>query len=532
MTKESSIIKIAIASALSLCSAGIFSSAFAADNDVHSQGGPLGKTSIGSPISQSSTHTYQQQSLYQLQQQVVELQKELENLKTKPDYINSQLTKANTDNNAKHNRNIISGSRKSQSDGGKLKTTRNPVNDDTVQGLKDDGDPFNTSDLPAITTRGEITYLGAFSGNNALPIGQLPGNLFASSLLGQRNSFDDYSIFLGGYIETDAQVWNGSDITTRVDSTNYNGTFNADGQNIYLTNAKLFFVSNIGHYVTTEFQFEGNQDGDFNIGRAFVIFGNTDYSNWFVTAGKVDLSVGNYSGGGTVSSSITDMMFSPNTPANISIAYKTDSLNANVAVFGDNDRHANFSTGIFYNYAFTDNIIASTNVGYIYSIGNEDAFTDAADNTNHTIGEFNMDTNIAFSGIGEINGLLQFGSSWGTTTTKSRHYTVLAADGEGSNVYSGAWGVNASWGQILGGRNTNFNASYGQSYNADRIPMGISASDEYFGSTAYGVKQQYILSAQRAYFDDNVLFGPEYAYQHLYNGEHMNTVSLDISIYV
>ena len=47
-----------------------------------------------------------------------------------------------------------------------------------------------------------------------------------------------------------------------------------------------------------------------------------------------------------------------------------------------------------------------------------------------------------------------------------------------------------------------------------------------------GIHKQVIIGAQRAYFDNNVLFGPEYAYQYLYNGQHVNTVTLDMSVYV
>lgn len=47
-----------------------------------------------------------------------------------------------------------------------------------------------------ITTQGEVSYVGSFSSNNTVPIGQLPSNLFASSILRQRAFFDDYSIFL------------------------------------------------------------------------------------------------------------------------------------------------------------------------------------------------------------------------------------------------------------------------------------------------------------------------------------------------
>lgn len=57
-----------------------------------------------------------------------------------------------------------------------------------------------------ITTQGEVSYIGSFSSNNTVPIGQLPSNLFASSILRQRAFFDYYSILLGGFIQADVQI--------------------------------------------------------------------------------------------------------------------------------------------------------------------------------------------------------------------------------------------------------------------------------------------------------------------------------------
>lgn len=42
-----------------------------------------------------------------------------------------------------------------------------------------------------ITTQGQITYLGSCSGNNSIPIGMISRNLFASTILGQRDYFSD-----------------------------------------------------------------------------------------------------------------------------------------------------------------------------------------------------------------------------------------------------------------------------------------------------------------------------------------------------
>ncbi|BCD92055.1 hypothetical protein fh0823_21940 [Francisella halioticida] len=65
---------------------------------------------------------------------------------------------------------------------------------------------------PAVTTQGQITYLGLYSGNNTIPIGQISRNLFSSTIIGQKDKFGEYSMFFGGYLEADAQTWFGSQI--------------------------------------------------------------------------------------------------------------------------------------------------------------------------------------------------------------------------------------------------------------------------------------------------------------------------------
>ncbi|MBK2245627.1 hypothetical protein IBE71_09770, partial [Francisella tularensis] len=49
-----------------------------------------------------------------------------------------------------------------------------------------------------------------------------------------------------------------------------------------------------------------------------------------------------------------------------------------------------------------------------------------------------------------------------------------------------------------------------------------------FGLADSGIKKQIIVSSQRSYFDNNVLIGPEYSYQSLYNGE---AIDKDIGIF-
>lgn len=377
---------------------------------------------------------------------------------------------------------------------------------------------------PAITTQGQVTYLGSYSGNNSIPIGMISSNLFASTILGQREVFDDYSVFFGGYIEADAQTWFGSQISRTGGAPN----FPANGQNIYLTNSKLYFLSNLGHYVTAQFDFDTDETGSFGLGNAFVIFGNLDTSPFFLTVGRSKLSVGTYGGGGPWTSGIIDEFLSPDKVTNVSVNYKSDTINTNITVFGSDDQRANFSTGIFYTDSWTQDLAVGFNAGYVYNIagagnGSISQFLDNIGKSNRNIGVINFDGTLAYTMLG---GIWQLQSGWSSTTNTEDF------NQDGSAVNTGAWYFGLAYGLTLGGRDTNFNVTYGQSYNAENIPMPLSNASPTFGLSSSGIKNQWIISAQRAYFDNNVLLGPEYAYQKLYSGEHMNTLTLDLSVYI
>jgi hypothetical protein len=378
---------------------------------------------------------------------------------------------------------------------------------------------------PAITTQGQVTYLGAYSGNNSIPIGQISSNLFASTLLGQREKFDDYSVFFGGKIEADAQVWFGNSIKRTAAS---DGNFPGNGQNIYLTAANLYFLSNLGHYVTAQFDFDTDQTGSFSLGNAFVIFGNLDTSPFFVSVGRNKLSVGTYGGGGTWTNGTTNFL-SPGSVTNVSVNYKSEAWNANVTVFGSDDKRANFSTGVFYADSWTPNLAAGFNVGYVFNMaGADNSSLDAVldNNPGHekdNVGALNVDGNLTYA---VFDGFLNLGAGWASTTNKENF------NGDGSSVLSGAWYTALNYAAVMGGRNTNFGVTYGQTYNAAAVPMTLANAAPNFGKSLSGIKNQLVFSAQRAYFDDNVLFGPEYAYQKLYNGEHMNTITIDMSVFI
>ncbi|AJI58095.1 DUF3573 domain-containing protein [Francisella philomiragia] len=379
-----------------------------------------------------------------------------------------------------------------------------------------DSDQVDVGDQVKITTQGEVTYVGSFSSNNTVPIGQLPSNLFASSILKQRAFFDDYAIFFGGFIQADAQTWNGSNITTRS-----GGTFDGNGENIYLTSATLYFLANLGHYVTANMDFVADQNNNYDLQDGFVIFGNLDTTPMFVSVGKYRPSVGSYGGGGPWTNSITANMFRPNRVTNAAINYRGDTSNANFTLL-NSENHATFSLAYFDAVKIENLAQIGFNLGYMHDIRGANSRFNFI---NNRVGEFNIDTAVSFQSVPFLPGSLNLGAGWATTTTQSTQYNGY------SNAYAGAFTVQAAYTMKLFGKGQNINASYGHSYNADNIPMPLSAGVGTF-KTASGIKDQILISTQRSLFDDNVLVGPEYSWQSLYNGQKMNTFTIDLSVYV
>ncbi|MED7789115.1 DUF3573 domain-containing protein [Francisella sp. 19X1-34] len=393
------------------------------------------------------------------------------------------------------------------------------------QGVFVSNEVIDVGGEPAITTQGQITYLGSYSGNNTIPIGQISRNLFSSTIIGQRDKFGEYSMFFGGYLEADAQTWFGSQINRIAGASN----FPASGQNMYLTTLDLYFLANVGHYVTAVFDFVTDEDSNFGLRNGFVIIGNLDTSPFFMTIGRHRrLSFGTYGGGGPWSNGITADFLAPDSVSDVSFNYKTNTINANIAVFGTQNNHADFSTAIFYANKLTMNLSYGFNFGYIFNIaGAGDSsirdFLHSVGKSSDNLGVINIDGTLAYS---VLEGTLQFQSGWATTVNKEDF------NDNGTDVNAGAWYISLAYGIKLYGRNTNVNFSYGQSYNAGNIPMPLSIASPSFGLASSGIKNQWIVSAQRAYFDNNILLGPEYSYQRLYNNQHMNTLTLDLSVYI
>ncbi|MDE4996657.1 hypothetical protein NAH08_10675, partial [Francisella tularensis subsp. holarctica] len=81
---------------------------------------------------------------------------------------------------------------------------------------------------------------------------------------------------------------------------------------------------------------------------------------------------------------------------------------------------------------------------------------------------------IIFESITFLKVNLNVGAGWATNTTQRTKFNVRI------NAFEGAFTVQAAYTFKLFGIGQNINASYGHSYNADKIPKPLYAGGSFF----------------------------------------------------
>ncbi|MDE5004795.1 DUF3573 domain-containing protein, partial [Francisella tularensis subsp. holarctica] len=89
-------------------------------------------------------------------------------------------------------------------------------------------------------------------------------------------------MFFGGYFEGEDQTWIGSQIN-RAGGTS---DFPATGQNIYMTTLDLYFLANVGEYMTAVYDFLTDDNSDFGLRNGNDILVKLYTSHFFVNVGK------------------------------------------------------------------------------------------------------------------------------------------------------------------------------------------------------------------------------------------------------
>ena len=365
--------------------------------------------------------------------------------------------------------------------------------------------------------------------DDVIPMGMLSSSQFALGLLKQRNAYNDHALIFGGYLEADAQAWNGGNMPVKYTDSNGNTTTKnyKSGQGIYITTASLYTAANLGRYVSAELTLTGDQDNAPSVNDALVMFGNLDDYPLYATIGKNRIPLGSFAGGGPWTGSLTKMLFRPGRETNASLAYYKDGLSTNITVFNTDDNKINASYAAFYGNS-TGKWSYGISGGYVYDVngtGNS-SFSDAyapSGKEQKRIGAVNFDTSLNY----DIYGV---GAGWAQTTKK--------AD-ETNKGYGGAWYISAGLSPEIYGRSTNFSVSYNGAYNTNDTPITLSGASVKAYTTdskgnpiaGSGVDKMVIASVQRPFFTENVLLGLEYAYMHMYYGQHSNAYTLDVSVY-
>ncbi len=372
------------------------------------------------------------------------------------------------------------------------------------------------------TNMGQIqNFLFSDIHEGVVPMGMLSSSQFALGLLKQRNMYSDRALVFGGYLEADPQVWHGSPI--KYGKGTPEETYQS-GKGLPITTANLYIAANLGRYVTAETTLAADPSDGYKVNAqdAFVMFGNLDDFPLYATVGKNRLALGSFSGGGPWTGSLTQMLFRPSRVNNVSLAYYKDGLSSNVTLFQTDDHTSNFIYAAFYG-GESGKWAYGVNGGYVYNVdgtGNssfkEATHSGTADKTR--IGAVNFDASLNY----DIYGV---GAGWAQTTNKSD---------KTNSGYAGAWYVQAGFSPEIYGRSTNFNIAYNGAYNTNDLPITLSGNADKSYSTygaATGVNKMIVASAQRPFFTENVLIGLEYAYMHMYNNQHTNAYTLDISVY-
>jgi len=372
------------------------------------------------------------------------------------------------------------------------------------------------SEVMAPMNQGKLSnFLFSTLYEGAKPMGLLPGSQFPLGVLKQRNVYDDYALIFSGYLQANAQYWHGSKINLVTDSNQTKKTYQS-GKAIHLSTASLYTAANIDRYVTGALVLSGNEKTSPNVKNAFVIFGNLDEYPVYATVGKNRIALGSFSGGGPWTLSLTGMLFRPGDATNASIAYYGHGLSTNVSVFQTNEHTTDFSYAAFYQNKLGD-LNYSINAGYVYDVnGTGQASFKKAQETGQRIGAVNVDVSLNYDIFGLGSGYAQTTNKWVQTNDR----------------YAGAWYVQGWVSPPILSEPTNFSVSYHGAYNTANIPVGLT------GSTVSGYKpndtsvnKMVIASVQRPFLTDNVLIGAEYAYIHMYNSQHTNAYTLNLSAY-
>jgi hypothetical protein len=363
------------------------------------------------------------------------------------------------------------------------------------------------------------------------PFELLPSNSFTTSLLEGKQVYTNspQALVLGGYLEGDAQVWNGGNTLPAAVNTYKNGSgFN-------LTTANLDAMANVTNWLTGFMEVKGdftaNSDGSPVISKAFMMAGNLSQSPFFAVGGKTNIPFGSFGGGGPWSNALQRTAFRPNETPQIGAGYDHNGVIAELADISNTAFNNNLQD-LVYNLSYSKQINQfnyQVGASYLSDIrGTSSAVGSAYNNT------FTSSTSQTVfgkrNGVYDINGQVGYGNyavigEFLRTTTGA---TVIA-----NNTNTGlmsAWVLGGSYSPNVMGKPTAFTLSYSKTNHMAVVPMGLAGDPVPAVTSAIGFKNEWIASASRE-VANNFYVGPEFQISQAYNNVHTWTGTIDLSLY-
>lgn len=363
--------------------------------------------------------------------------------------------------------------------------------------------------------------------DTADPFGLMSDTIFPLQVLqAKQSSGFTKPLVLGGYIEADAQTWDGN---LSIPASNYKS-----GTNIYITTAKLFALGNIGDWVSTfaSFQPSTTPSVTTTFDQAFITVGNLNKNPLYLMIGESYLPFGTFAGNAPWSNSITTNDFRTSSTNQINLGYYQNGLQLNLAVANS---PKNPNTGTTYTQNLED-FIYDLNYGksysnsFNYSIG-ASYMSDIRGMNNNVGSAYSSTLTGKQNGAWDVNGSVGFKQVSLNVEYDSTTSAATNLNGSSTGVMS-SWMTTLNYAPVIKGQVTIFSVGYSQSKNMANVPYTVSGMFKSLPATGLGqgFKQQWIAFVQRPIVT-NVYLGPEFDYAKTYNGYHTWTGTLDLSAY-
>lgn len=372
----------------------------------------------------------------------------------------------------------------------------------------------------------------------------MPATTFELNLLQAKSEQPMRTLAIGGYMEADAQYWQGSSGiqtgTTTVTQNGHDHTVpvyaSGKGSQIGLTSLNIDTAANINEWTQALVGFEltnatTGENGTYNskIDKAFVTVGNLQKTPFYLTVGKIYIPFGAFAGSGPWSAQLDRVYFRSDEMPQIIAGFFQDGLNASLSVFStdssNNNSHqiADFAYNMSYTQKFTN--------GWSYLVGA--SYLNNIKGTQSSLGEaYTTSSNyISSNGINpavDVNGQLSYQiyelfGEYNQTLRNNSFGTQNLGKAKGWDI---AVGANPK----LMGKLTMFTVSYSGAAGIQNVPAGMNNAFLTGCTATYGMKRNWILGATRAIFP-NWDLGLEYLRSTTYDNQGTNAYTLDSSLY-